>query len=62
MGISLTLQVWRRTAVTAVAVVTICGWPSASGWVMVSSQCWVERLVRTGLASISKVPGPTAAA
>ncbi len=44
-------QVSRRTANMAVAVVA-----TASPWRSDSVQCWVERLVRTGRASISNGP------
>ena len=50
IGTSPALQVSRRTAVTAVAVVVTTGAPSASACRMDSVQCWVERLVRTGVA------------
>ncbi|MNN91024.1 hypothetical protein D3C81_2090750 [compost metagenome] len=50
MGSSETLQVSRRTAVTTVAVVVTTSAPSASVCSTDSVQCWVERLVRTGVA------------
>ena len=62
MGRSVALQVSRRTAVTTVAVVLSCARPSASFWRISTVQCWVERLVLTGVARISKGPATTAAA
>jgi hypothetical protein len=52
----------RRAAVTTVAVVVTCAAPLAPACVSCSVQCWVERLVRTGVAWISKAPASTAAA
>ncbi len=62
IGQSFSPQVWRRTAVTAVAVVLTCIRPSASRWRISIVQCWVERLVRAGCATISNSPSVTAAA
>jgi hypothetical protein len=56
MGASDRLQVSRRTAVTAVAVVATTGWPCASFCSTPTVQCWVERLVRTGCSWISNGP------
>ena len=62
MGWSLTPQVSRRAAVTTVAVVvTICS-PPALACCTVTIQCWVERLVRTGVACTVNGPSATAAA
>lgn len=61
MGSSSTLQVSRRAAVTTLAVATVAGSPCASGCVRASTQCWVERLVRTGCALTVKAPSATAA-
>jgi hypothetical protein len=44
-------QVSRRVASTAVAVAT-----TSSPWCSCSSQCWVERFVRTGSARSSNSP------
>ena len=44
-------QVWRRSAKTAVAVVV-----TPSPWLAVIDQCCVDRLVRTGAASILNSP------
>jgi len=60
MGMSARLQVSRRAAVTAVAVVVTTGSPSAPVCTMDTFQCWVERLVRTGVAST--VNGPVVGA
>jgi hypothetical protein len=62
MGVSLTLQVSRRAAVTAVAVITTPASPSASACDSSSIQCWVERLVRAGLAVTLNGPSASAAA
>ena len=62
MGRSVRLQVSRRAAVTAVAVVTTTGWPWASFCTMAAVQCWVERLVRTACSCTSKSPWARAAA
>ena len=55
MVASAALQVGRRSAVTAVAVNTTESTPPGPLWLSVTSQCWVERLVRTGRASASIV-------
>jgi hypothetical protein len=59
---SLVPQVSRRAAVTTVAVVVVRGVPPAPGCVICIVQCWVERLVRTGVACTSKAPASIAAA
>jgi hypothetical protein len=50
-------QVGRRSANTALAVAHTA--PSCASD---TRQCWVERLVRTGCASIAKAPSASAAA
>ena len=62
MTASAALQVVRRAAVTAVAVITTDSMPAGSVWEMLTTQCWVERLVRTGRASTRKSPSDSAAA
>lgn len=62
MGTSPTLQVSRRTAVTAVAVVVTTCAPSAPACRIDSVQCWVERLVRTGVACTVNAPAVKAPA
>ena len=52
--------VGQDAAVTAVAVVVTTGSPSAPVCTMDTFQCWVERLVRTGVAST--VNGPVVGA
>ena len=60
IGVSFMLQVSRRAAVTAVAVVVTTGAPSAPVCSNSTVQCWVDRLVRTGRAD--KVNGPSTSA
>ena len=43
------------------AVVTVSRVPSAAGCVIVTIQCWVERLVRVGEAATSNAPSANAA-
>ena len=62
MGTSPTLQVSRRTAVTAVAVVVTTCAPSGPACRMDKVQCCVERLVRTGVACTVKGPAVRAPA
>ena len=60
MGTSPALQVSRRTAVTAVAVVVTTGAPSASAWRMVKVQCWVDRFPRARRGLHGKRPAVSA--
>ena len=62
MGASTALQVSRRSAVTALAVSMTASTPSAPVCVIVTVQCWVERLVRAGRASTRKGASASAAA
>ncbi len=62
IGVSGRLQVSRRTAVTAVAVVVTTGSPSAPGCSTDSVQCCVERFVRTGTACTVNSPSAMAPA
>ncbi len=62
MTASTALQVGRRSAVTAVAVSTTVSSPAGSVCDTSTSQCWVERLVRIGRASMRKAPSASAAA
>ena len=57
---SFALQVSRRAAVTAVAVITTPSAPDASACNNSTVQCCVERLVRTGVAVM--LNGPSAMA
>ena len=46
----------------AVAVITTPSAPDGSACVSATAQCWVDRLVRTGVAEIRKGPAASAAA
>jgi hypothetical protein len=62
MTASAALQVVRRAAVTAVAVSTTDSTPAGSVCEMLITQCWVDRLVRTGRDSTRNGPSDSAAA
>jgi hypothetical protein len=62
MTASAALQVVRRAAVTAVAVSTTDSTPAGSVCERLTTQCWVERLVRTGRLSTRNSPSDSAAA
>jgi hypothetical protein len=62
MTASAALQVVRRAAVTAVAVSTTDSTPAGSVCEILTTQCWVERLVRTGRDSTRNAPSDNAAA
>ena len=51
----------RRAAVTTEAVTTVSSSPDAPDCVMTTTQCWVERLVRTGCADTANGPSASAA-